>query len=458
LINRLKPRGMPWVYLGLLLVLSFFGCTSREDPSEVLLVCGNHTCGDLTMVTSDTSSDGWQYLEPALSPDGTRLVFTADWGALLREGEHLPDPIPVIRNLVIMPMREGTYPDVNLASQGANTVRFQIRLFDQSGSNVVRNFNEFQKGSPLWYDDNSLICWIETPKGNRIFRVAPLGGEEVPVELLYREPEDALPTGRFWQHLDPSLSPDRQWIVFSRFGFANIDSLHTYTKQQLWVLSMASAGEGRTNQVFPITREVAQIGDPAWSPDGRRICFYASMDMVNEPGVSGTELYSVAFDTLGLAENGGVALDRDLKRLTFTRLDAGNPLNGVDNFSPKYTNDGQSIVFVSNRRAPSITLHDRSIWRIPVDGRLDPEILFFSREDDVDPFIPEGTDGVLILSSAMGFPTQMLDRLYQESLIRLAEENPDLSEPEIAILAAQERRELEFFARVMSHIFVFSGW
>ena len=117
-----------------------------------------------------------------------------------------------------------------------------------------------------------------------------------------------------------------------------------------------------------------------------------------------------------------------------------------------------TVYFVSTRRAPTTTLHDRNIWTIPADGRLEPQIFYFTREDDVDPFVMP--DGRILLSSALGFPTEMLDRLeeeaYQKWVVINDEQNLGLTEVEMRTLAANEIQNLTFFTGVMSHIYTFA--
>ena len=68
-------------------------------------------------------------------------------------------------------------------------------------------------------------------------------------------------------------------------------------------------------------------------------------------------------------------------------------------------------------------------------------------------------DGRLLLSSALGFPTEMLvdlgDEAYQTWVTRNEEENLGLDEVQMRELAADDVRSLEFFAGVMSQIYTF---
>jgi hypothetical protein len=440
---------------GLLSAALLAGCTTRQDPDEVLSLCGNHTCGTLTMVTSDTSSDGYQYLEPSLSPDGQRIAFTADFMSLPPQTHDLPDPPPTSRQIMIVPVHQASEPLARLAENGTQLVDPRYTNIDVGGL-YQEDLRLHWKNSPNWIDDNTLLCSIDTQKrGNRLFRI-DLTVTPPAADVVYYEPDDALEHGDYWEHLDPDVSQDKHWVVFSRFGFELPDSLQTYTNQSLWVVNLAEGEDAPQPRAFPLTREIALIRDPAWSPDGSKIAFSASLDLVEESAALGTEIFTIDFDTTGLAQNGGVPLERNLQRVTYSSTTSGDPLDGIDNYGPCFTADGSEIIFVSNRRAPSITLHSRDIWRVPTDGRLEPEILFFSREDDVDPFISPDRPGDLFFSSSMGFPTEMLDRLEAQYYDEAIQEG--MLPHEAVVEAADKRQELEYFARVMSHIYIFSGW
>jgi Tol biopolymer transport system component len=405
------------------------------------------------MVTTDTSSDGYQYLEAKVSPDRTRIVFTADWKALRPSGQPPVGDLPTIRQILVIDNVAGTRPRQRLADCGARLVNLRDPMPPIPVGNElweVNPLNAAQKGAPIWVSNDSLIFWMKTPRGQRFWRCSTEVSPSLPV-LLYLEPEDSTVTGRYFQHNDPALSPDRRWLAFTRFSYRRgaVDSLQTYSRIQLCVMSLTAPRPF----VVPITSGRTLIGGPDWSPDGRTIAFHATLA---GDSFYGTELFSVAFDTTGLAA-GVMPLDRNLKRLTYSAVPAGNPIP-FGNRNPSYSADGTTIVFVSDRRAPAITLHDRNIWRIPSDGSLEPTLTFLSRADDVMPAFLPGSSSEIVLSSAMGFPSQMLDEVELEAIARISAEQPELDEVRVRQLAAGERQLLEYFERVMSHLFVFSGW
>ncbi|MBM4131316.1 hypothetical protein FJ250_09880, partial [bacterium] len=266
-----------------------------------------------------------------------------------------------------------------------------------------------------------------------------------------------------YQHTEPALSPDGRWLAFMRSGCVIPDSLATCTGLAIWMVDMttAGAGDGYGARAFPVTREYSRIEAPAWSPDGRRLVFSGGMDVAGRRGV-GTELFTIDFDTTGLA-TGTVRLDRNLRRITSTTLRPGDPIAGVLNTAPCYAPDGSRIYFISSRRVPALTLHDRNVWSVPADGSLEPEIYYHTRGDEANPTL--NPDGTLLLSSTLGFPTEMLDRLMEEAYQRIRQANedsiaanpnyPPKSELRMRTEAAEERQQLAFFEGVMSHLYLF---
>lgn len=460
----LRHRCLPVAYLAMLAALIVVGCTSKEEPSETLPVCGNHSCGELVMVTTDTSSDGFHYLNPRLSPDGTTIAFTCDWGALPSDPFYAGDDYFVnYRQVGLIPVQVGAEPVGSLEAIGARLVR--VRDF----SVLISNVSEFQlravnydKGAPLWLDNTNLAFPMRLRIGSRLFR-ADISGASAQVAPLYMEPSDASTSPVLWQHLEPALSPDKRWLAFTRSGCVIPDSLETCSGLSIWVLDMLTAGAngGYDAVAFPITSEFSRIEAPAWSPDGTRLVFSGGLDLAGQRGM-GTELFTVDFDITGLG-TGEMVLDRNIRRLTSTPMAEGDPLTGILNTSPCYSTDGREIYFVSTRRAPSITLHDRNIWQVPADGSRDPEIYYFTRSDEADPSI--NPDGSMLLSSTLGFPWEMLDRLEAEAYQRIVQEDlfneandplyTSKTELQMRSEAADERRILSFFEGVMSHLYIY---
>lgn len=464
----LNNRFLLLSYFLIMTVLVTVGCTSKEDPSEVLPLCGNHTCGDLKMVTTDTSSEGFHYLNPTLSPDKDDILFSIDWKAIPAIDHYDEDDFRTNhRQLAIMPVPDIYLEDPasDLPSQGAILVRingFLTSVWIGGNSVNLGDAENDRKGGGIWLDDENIIFWMKTPRGNRLFTTDISGICPEPecnsgATVLYMEEDDASVSGGQWQHMEPTLSPDGQWLAFTRSGCALPDSFETCTGASLQVMRMSTTGtnNGYDTEVLTLTNEVSRLEKPRWSPDGRKIIFSAGLDMAGQTGV-GTELFTIDVDTMAL-NSGTVELDHNLDRLTYTSYSDGDPIAGVFNTSPGYNASMSQVYFVSTRRAPSITLHDRNLWKIPADGSLDPEILYFTRADDMDPEVQE--DGSVLFSSLLGFPTEMLDVLeekaYQDIVDENIEEEHGWTEVEMRAMAATERSQLAYFEGVMAQLYFF---
>jgi len=461
----LKNRFLSMAYILLLFLLVAAGCTLKEDPAEVLPLCGNHSCGDLAMVTTDTSSDGYHYLNPTMSPDGTQILFTADWTAIPAIDHYDEDELyTLFRQIILIPKRSSVDPATGLAEQGANLVRFNGDYTSVwiGGSSVSLSDIEYgrRKGDPCWISQDSMAYYVNTPRGYRIFSaditgVGPALEDKILTSVMYMEPSDADISGSQWQHMSPSVSPDGRYMVFTRSGCALPDSFETCTGVGLMVLDMSTAhlNNGYDAVVHAVSNEYSRIEKPRWSPDGSKLVFSGGLDVGGSGTGVGTELFTLDFDAEAF-DSDLVELDKNLQRLTFTTYIDGDPIAGVFNSSPTFTPDGSEIVFVSTRRAPSITLHDRNLWKIPSDGRLDPQIYYFTRQDDNDPEML--SDGSVLLTSQLGYTTEILNQLEEEAYQVLVQSNDgSMTEVEMRAAAADERRLLEFFEGVMSQLYIF---
>ena len=463
----MRNRFLPMAYVILMGAFMLVGCTSKEDPAETLAVCGNHVCGDLVMVTADTSSEGFHYLNPSLSPNEDLILFTADWTAIPADDHYNEDDWHTnFRQMVVIPMQRRVEPEMSLAAQGAQLLRLKemnIPRFASQGENLDQAINT-RKGDPIWEEQvaptdstegySNIIFRLELSRGYRLFRAEVSDPDTCVIMPLYLEPDDSEPSGLFIQHFQPALSPDGNWLAFTRSSCLIPDSLETCSQSSLMVLRMDTAGDdfGYDAEAFPVTGEYSRIEKPAWSNDGSKIVFSAGLDI--DGGTDwGTELFTIDFDTTGWSTE-SMVLDNNLDRLTFTDYSEGDPIVGVFNTSPFYSNDGSEIFFVSTRRLPTTTHHDRNIWKIPADGSLDPEIYFFTRSDDVDASMTPS--GALLLSSQLGFTTELLVQLEEEAYQRAKQLQSDLlTDLEMRTVASDERKTLEMFEDVMSHLYVY---
>ena len=70
-----------------------------------------------------------------------------------------------------------------------------------------------------------------------------------------------------------------------------------------------------------------------------------------------------------------------------------------------------------------------------------------------------GSSNTLLLSSSIGFPTEMLDRLELEARARIqAADTIGLTTVQVNERAAAQRTQLEYFMRVQTHMYIYRGW
>lgn len=469
--KRIGRRHLAAVQVLVLAAALSLGCSTRDDPAEVLDLCGNHSCGELVMVTIDTSASGYNYLHPSLSPDGTRIAFTADWSAIPSLPEDAYTEPFDARQILVMPLppedelwseeMRSRPPVEEIEQLDARLMRLQNFTSLVGGTpNVVPDAHRISKGKPIWLDDDHLLFLARFSRRDRFLRANISNLNQVEPEVVYYEPDDLLTTGfRWYFHNHPALSPDGRWLVFTRFGCDSEPNFEdsNCSRLSLWVLDLQNTTDPTEGVAYQLSGEAMIMADPAWSPDGRWIAFAATTDLIGESAGVVKELFRIRFDP-DAAAAGEVIPDLDLRRLTTTRLGEGDPIVGVQNDSPVFSIGGDEIYFVSSRRAPATTLRVRCIWRIPSDGRLEPSILFFSRRDDVHPAV-NPADGSLMFSSRMGFPTAALEALEQATIEFWLEWNESatipLTEAEILRRAADARNDLEFFEDVMSHVYMY---
>ena len=203
-MTRFRNRYLVFAYVLVLLGVFALGCTTREDASEELIVCGNHSCGDLAMVTIDTNGPGgYQYLEASISPDGTRVAFTADWEVIPSLPEDdIDDPI-LNRQILIMPLPMDAFADTmnfrdpvsSVVLLGAELVRTRQFISEIGGSeSLIEDIpaGTMTKGSPNWIDENTLLFGARFSRRDRLVSVDISIPDQSQVTPIFYEADDTL--------------------------------------------------------------------------------------------------------------------------------------------------------------------------------------------------------------------------------------------------------------------------
>jgi Tol biopolymer transport system component len=152
--------------------------------------------------------------------------------------------------------------------------------------------------------------------------------------------------------LNPAWSPDGNLIAFSGL----IGGLN-----DLFVYDLSTDGLRR------LTTDAYAELDPAWSPDGRQLAFSTDRFSTNLPVLEPGSLRLAVMD------------------LVSGRIREAGGFEGAKNISPQWTSDGRSLYFLSDRQG--IT----NIYRVPIDGGAPAQLTN----------ILTGVSGITNLSPAM---------------------------------------------------------
>ncbi len=214
-----------------------------------------------------TTGSGWE-AEAKISPDGTDIAYAAE------------DP-------------------------GGN---IDIWLVDVRGGNAIRLTDDpASDRSPTWFPDGSAIAFVSERDGAPgVWKIPRLGGETPTLLVASAD--------------SPAVSPDGKRIAFTRRD--------TKGSSRIFVAPLADTASAKM-----ITTDQDGLWEhesPAWSPDGRTICYAAH-----------TDLWIVAAD-------GGAA-----RQLTH---------DGEVDFEPAWSADGRWVYFSSMREGTT------AIWRVAAGG------------------------------------------------------------------------------------------
>ena len=189
---------------------------------------------------------------------------------------------------------DGRYIVFSRQIKGSN---YEIFKMDADGSDVVQlTSNGAQNFAPAYSPDDSRIVWATTQNNDAMHIWVMLANGSSQVQLT---------TEGFNE--DPSWSPDGRFISLA----STRDGL-----RQLWVMNADGSNPRQVTRVDDVG------GRSSWSPDGRRLAFYAGKRDDKDRNI-----YTINVD------------GTDLQKMT----------DGGDNLAPSYSPYGGWIVFTSFR-------------------------------------------------------------------------------------------------------------
>ena len=297
--------------------------SDRDGNWEIYAM--NPDGSSVTRLTNSYARD-WQ---PARSPDGRRVAFESE-----RDGAR------------------------------------EIYAVNADGSDLTRlTNNDAHDYQPVWSPDGRRIAFISERDGDRL-RV-PRNQE------IYVMNADGSDVTRLTNNVDddgqPAWSPDARRIAFTSVRDGNAD---------IYVVNEDGSGTTR------LTHHAASDWRPSWSPDGRRIAFVSIRDSDLSYFPPNSDIYAVNVDGTDLARltdndmvNGEPAWSPDGRRIAFSSSQGHRhssifvmnadgseitPLRGGGGLA--WSPDGRRIVFSDYPGDGDIIRGDTEIYTVSVDG------------------------------------------------------------------------------------------
>ena len=235
----------------------------------------------------------------------------------------------------------------------------EIYVMDDDGKNQ-RNLTNHPDSdySPSWSPDGTRIVFMSDRDGP-----VPKGGG-LPTFEIYVMDADGGNQQRLTNHPrhdgNPAWSPDGKRIAFTSDRDGHVHAIHGWPTSEIYVMD-ANGGNQQG-----LTNNLNDDRQPAWSPDGKRIVFSAERDGHFIADFVNFEIYL-------MDANGG-----NQQRLTENRK---------NDWFPSWSPDGERIAFSSDRKGDFVNFE---IYLMDADGG-NQQRLTENRVDDESPsWSPDG--------------------------------------------------------------------
>jgi Tol biopolymer transport system component len=287
------------------------------DREEIRIADVTDNNGETDVGIKVIGRPGSMEVEPAISPDGTRIAFASD----------------CLDNFEIYVL---------------DLTGWNATVDPCAGSPLITPLTDtpasVSNTQPVWSPDGTRIAFIsnrpdtETQEniGWKIYIVDALSGENA---LSGEDAPRLTPNVPSLSEFEPAWSPDGREIAYRLSGCGSDYDIYRATAYELLSHGSCVALQDPENGL----QLIAGPGDdrqPAWSPDGRLLA-YSAFRSSNTPNIY-EDIYVVS--TNGAAVNGGPAGGE----INLTSPLAGNSLAGGSNTDPSWSPDMKTIAFVSN--------------------------------------------------------------------------------------------------------------